>query len=168
MIEPAPTVLFVGAGFDHGGDEWAGYQITRLDIDPATDPDIVASMTDMGAIGPFDAVYCSHALEHLYPHDVPVALAEFHRVLRPGGRAVILVPDLEDVKPTDDELPDAPGLCGLHLFYGDAKLIPTHPYMAHHCGFVADTLRDALLAAGFAAQTQRMSHYNLMGVGLKP
>lgn len=165
MSGEAPTVLFVGAGHDTG-EQWAGYQITRLDIDPATSPDVVASMTDMGAIGPFDAVYCSHALEHLYPHEVPIALSEFHRVLKPGGRAIVLVPDLEGVPATDDVLPGS-NLCGLHLFYGDAALIPEHPYMAHHCGFVASTLQAAMEAAGFKVQTQRMSFYNLMGIGIR-
>ena len=160
------NVLFVGAGSDTG-EQWTGYEVVRLDIDPSTNPDIVASMTDMGDIGPFDAVYCSHSLEHLYPHEVPVALSEFFRVLKPGGKLIILVPDLEGVSPTDDELPDSPGLCGLHLFYGDASLIPEHPYMAHHCGFIASTLQAVMEAAGFKTQTQRMRHYNLMGVGIR-
>lgn len=166
MNHNANTVLFVGAGRDTGAEQWAGYEITRLDIDPSTEPDVVASMTDMGAIGPFDTVYCSHALEHLYPHQVPWALAEFIRVLRPGGKAIILVPDLEGVPATDDVLPGS-GLCGLHLYYGDAALIQEHPYMAHHCGFVAETLKAAMEAAGFVVETQRMSFYNLMAIGIK-
>ena len=160
------NVLFVGAGHD-AGKQWEGYEVTRLDIDPSTNPDIVGSMTSMGEIGPFDAVYCSHSLEHLYPHEVPTALSEFFRVLKPGGRAVVLVPDLEGVPPTDDELPDAPGMCGLHLFYGDARLIPDHPYMAHHSGFVQSTLRAAMEAAGFKTETKRMSYYNLMAIGVR-
>lgn len=124
-------------------------------------------MTNMGEIGPFDAVYCSHSLEHLYPHEVPEAIAEFYRVLKPGGKAVVLVPDLEGVPPTDDELPGTPGVCGLHLFYGDAREIPTRPYMAHHCGFVESTLRAAMEAAGFNTETKRMTHYNLMAIGIR-
>jgi SAM-dependent methyltransferase len=130
-------------------------------------PDIVASMTDLGPIGPFDVVYCSHALEHVYPHEVPLALAEFYRVLWPGGKAVVIVPDLEDVQPTTDKL--VGDLCGLHLFYGDSRCIPTQPYMAHHCGFVESTLADAILAAGFVeCQTKRAGGYQLVGIGAKP
>ncbi len=44
--------------------------------------------------GAFDFVYCSHVLEHI-PDDRR-AMAEFYRLLRPGGRAVILVPILRE------------------------------------------------------------------------
>ena len=37
----------------------------------------------------FDAVFSSHNLEHLYPHQVKEALAEFYRVLKPEGMIVI-------------------------------------------------------------------------------
>ena len=40
--------------------------------------------------GSFDVVYCSHVLEHV-PDD-RAALRELHRVLRPGGWAILLVP----------------------------------------------------------------------------
>ena len=160
------TVLVVGAGEDQG-TAWAGWRVVRLDIDPATSPDILASMTSLGAIGPYEAVYCSHALEHLYPHEVPAALAEFHRVLVPEGMAMIVVPDLQDVAPTDEALPGMGRQCGLDLFYGNSREVPARPYMAHHCGFVADTLQRAMNAAGFETQTSRLDNYNLMAIGTK-
>jgi SAM-dependent methyltransferase len=165
------TVLSVGSGPDElkRWDE-EGYTVVRLDIEPRTNPDICASMTDMGEIGPYDVVFCCHALEHLYPHEVVPALQEFHRVLKPGGSAVILVPDLEDVKPTEDVLdyPECGPITGLHLYYGDAAQIKEFPYMAHHCGFVKETLKNALNLAGFTlATTERLSHYNLAGIGVK-
>jgi ubiquinone/menaquinone biosynthesis C-methylase UbiE len=149
---------------------WLGGEEVRLDIDPDTKPDIVASMTDMGEIGPFDAVYSSHALEHLYPHDVPVALAEFLRVLRGGGMALVIVPDLEDVRPTEEVLYETPAgpVAALDLYYGYRPWLRTCPYMAHHTGFISATLEKALAAVGFQnVRTQRLSGWNLMGVGLK-
>ena len=44
-------------------------------------------------------VYCSHVLEHV-PDDV-AAISEMHRVLEPGGKAVVLVPTGES--PTDED-----------------------------------------------------------------
>lgn len=123
-------------------------------------------MTALGDIGPYDAVACNNALEHLYPHEVNVALREFHRVLKPGGHAVIQVPDLEGVSPTEDVIEEI-GMSGLHLYYGDAALIAEFPYMAHHCGFVSETLRRVLEMAGFHPTVKRLPCHQLMGIGVK-
>lgn len=145
------------------------FEETRVDIDPSVNPHIVASMTNLGEIGEYDVVYCSHALEHLYPHEVPKALSEFHRVLRKGGSAIVVVPDLEDVKPTEEILmgDETNGICGLHLYYGDHREIPTKPYMAHHSGFIRETLERALAHVFPSTIVKREPHYNLVGVGTK-
>ena len=163
------SVLIVGSGPDKINPwEVHGLTATYLDVDARCNPDIVASMTDMGEIGQFDIVYCCHALEHLYPHEVNPALREFKRVLRPNGMAMIVVPDLEDVRPSNELLPRSDGakITGLHMFYGDHALIPEFPYMAHHCGFIAETLEYALKSAGFEAKTVREKDYNLVGIGI--
>jgi len=161
-------LLHVGCGGEPMPD-WAEgrYVETRLDISADHSPDIVASMTDMGDIGSFDAIYCSHALEHLAPHDAAKALSEFRRVLKPGGFAVILVPDLEGVEATDQVLFEAPcgPVSGLDLMYGLRSLLHVMPYMAHRTGFVSDTLKAAIEGAGMeAASLKRLPHYNLMAV----
>ena len=164
------SVLHVGCSghplpyFFEGSDE------TRLDIDPACNPDIIASMCGMGDIGLFDLIYCSHALEHLYPHEVPVALKEFIRVLEPGGAAVVLVPDLEDVKATNELLygTAAQGITGLDLIYGLSTTIEASLYWAHHTGFVSETLGAAMTTAGFSKTIiKRLPLHNLLAVGIK-
>jgi SAM-dependent methyltransferase len=40
--------------------------------------------------GSFDSIICSHVLEHV--EDDRAAIAELHRVLRPGGWAIVMVP----------------------------------------------------------------------------
>lgn len=161
------SVLIVGSGSEKMSI-WEGCKTTYLDIEPRTNPDIVASMTDLGEIGLYDVVYCCHALEHLYPHEVNVALREFKRVLRLGGTVMIVVPDLEDVRPDNRllERADKAPITGLHMYYGDHALIPEFPYMAHHCGFIAETLEYALLSAGFEAKTMREKDFNLVGIGI--
>jgi SAM-dependent methyltransferase len=78
------------------GSDW---REVRLDIDAACKPDIVASMTSMSDVetGSYDAVFSSHNLEHLYPHEVSLALKEFHRVLASDGFALIALPGLQSV-----------------------------------------------------------------------
>ena len=55
----------------------AHWQETTLDIVPGLRPDIVASMTDMPMVPDdrFDAVFSSHNLEHLFPHELKKALS---------------------------------------------------------------------------------------------
>lgn len=165
-----PVALHVGCGGDPFPD-WLGgdFDEVRLDIDPRHAPHIVADMSDLGDIGPFDAVVCLHSLEHLMPHMAARALSEFRRVLKPGGFAMVIVPDLEDVRPTDEVVYEGPAgpVTGLDMFYGLRRLLADMPHMAHRCGFVADTLRRELLAAGFGrAEVRRANDYNLIGVGV--
>jgi len=163
-----PSLLHVGCG-ENPLPAWIGdFSEVRLDIDPGCAPDVVAGMTAVGDIGPFDALYCCHALEHLYPHEVPVALAEFRRVLKRGGRAIIIVPDLEGVPPTAAPLyeSDAGPICGLDIIYGKASLIAESPHMAHHCGFVRDTLAAVVEAAGFRGEVRRVGGFNLLAVAV--
>ena len=124
----------------------------------------------MGDIGTFDYVYTSHTLEHLYQHEVPIALSEFMRVLNPGGAVLIFVPDLEGVSPTDEILYESLGgpICGRDLFYGPTRYVEQNMYYAHHTGFVQSTLHNALMEAGFKDVTvKRVGDHNLMGVGKK-
>jgi ubiquinone/menaquinone biosynthesis C-methylase UbiE len=162
--------LHVGCGGDALPDWLHHYDETRLDIDETQCPDIVASMLDMGDIGQFDALLCRHALEHVYPHEVGQALGEFRRVLKDGGHAMVFVPDLEGVAPTNEVLFEAPSgpITGHDLFYGYGRALTHNPYMAHKCGFVKETLEAAFKSAGFTqVKTTRIGNYDLMGVGIK-
>lgn len=147
-----------------------GAEEVRLDIDPATKPDIVASIHDLGDIGPFDAVYTAHCLEHLHWDAAKRAVSEFHRVLAPNGFALIVVPDLDGIRPTGDVIYDVPGLggiTGMDMIYGYRGYTATNPYMVHRCGFVAETLRRAMEAAGFDQVSTSSEMWNLMGLGVK-
>ncbi len=163
-------LLHVGCGGALLPDWVRGVQETRLDVDPAVAPDIVANMCDMGDIGEFDVVLCVHALEHLPAHDVGQALSEFHRVLRPGGHVIVFVPDLEGVKPTDETLfvSSSGPISGLDLMYGLRSALKENPYMAHRTGFVAETLKAAITAAGFRfAHVNRLGGFDMMGAAVK-
>lgn len=138
--------------------EW---QEVRLDIDPACQPDIIANMLEMSPVATASvaAIYSSHNLEHLYPHEVAVALKEFRRVLVPDGLLLVTLPDLQGVAEliAQDKLEDtayhspAGPITPLDILYGHRRsLARGNLYMAHHTGFTAKTLATALLRAGFA------------------
>jgi len=151
-----------------------GWREIRLDIDPNVHPDFVANVTDMRVIsdGTIDAVYSSHNLEHLYPHEVPLALREMWRVLKSTGFALIDVPDLQEVAghvaegKLEDPLYMSPmgPIASLDILYGHrASLARGNVYMAHRTGFTGDTLGAAAVNAGFAAV---MVQRNLSAFGL--
>lgn len=163
-------VLYAGCGGDHV-PEWLGHaEEVRLDIDERHSPDVVASIMDMGDVGTFDAVYCSHCLEHLATHEVDVALREFLRVLRPGGMAYVIVPNLEGIVPDESVVYESPSgpITGRDMYYGHAALSAENPYMAHKTGFVGVTIEAALRRAGFQAAASRGdTAYNLICIGVK-
>ena len=167
---PRRRVLYAGCGWDHlppfFGDD---AEEVRLDIDPGMDPDIVASILDLGEIGPYDAVYSFHTLEHVYPHEVGTALREFRRVLTEDGFALIVVPDLEDLTITDKVLYDSPAgpITALSMFYGHGPMIEYSIHMAHHTGFTSKLLHDALIEAGFTAVIVKRVDFNIMAVATR-
>jgi predicted SAM-dependent methyltransferase len=139
----------------------AEWEEVRLDVDPSVNPAIIGSITDMKAIVPsrsFDAVWSSHALEHLFAHEVPTALDEFRRVLKPDGFALIMCPDLEAVanhlvQHGADHVayvsPAGP-ITALDMLYGHtASITQGQRYMSHNTGFTADRLGNLLVSAGF-------------------
>jgi SAM-dependent methyltransferase len=133
----------------------------RLDIDPSALPDVVADIRDLSQLpdAKVDAIWSSHNLEHLYSHDVPLALKEFRRVIRPDGFALITLPDLQEVARliADGQLDDpayvspAGPIAPLDILYGHrSAMAQGNLFMAHRTGFTAKTLAQALLSAGFA------------------
>ncbi|NJL07408.1 MAG: methyltransferase domain-containing protein [Methylacidiphilales bacterium] len=152
----------------------------RIDIDAAMDPDFVGSFTDMsGSVetATFDAVWSSHSLEHLYPHDVVTALAEFHRVLKPTGFVLIRCPDLETaasllVTHGPDFVayvsPMGP-ITPLQMVFGHtASLAQGRLAMAHRTGFTGASLARLLLDAGFATVLVKREYFDLWAAGFLP
>ena len=98
------TFLHVGCGPKRKDKTTRGFNLPewnelRLDIDEKVNPDIVGTMLEMSAVADesVDAIFSSHNIEHLYVHEVPLALKEFLRVLKPDGFLVVTCPDLQSV-----------------------------------------------------------------------
>ena len=177
------TFLHVGCGPQRPGRSIKGFEDwneLRFDIDPAVEPDLLGSMTDMRSVGTasVDAIFSSHNIEHLYPHEVPIALAEFLRVLKPEGYLVMTCPDLQSVCAlvADDKLTesayDSPAgpISPLDILYGHrAAMTNGNLYMAHRCGFTKKVLAGTLQGAGFkrTASIKRTRFLDLWIVGTK-
>lgn len=151
-----------------------------LDIDPAGKPDIVCDARTMKTLpaAQFDAIYCSHNLEHYFAHDVANVLAGFLHVLKPDGFAEIRVPDLDLVMKTyvekgmdiEDVLYEsgAGPIMVRDVLYGFGKQIERSgvDFYAHKTGFTQKSLTAALFRAGFKTILRRPGRqYELLVYG---
>lgn len=158
-------LLHVGCGPKRKDQTTLGFNTSewnevRLDIDSNVNPDVTGTMTDMKLVqtASIDAIFSSHNIEHLYPHEVPVALAEFRRVLKPDGFLVITCPDLQSVcaliaqdKLTDTAYNSPAGpISPIDILYGyRPAMAKGNLFMAHRCGFTQKVLAGTLEASGF-------------------
>lgn len=158
-------------------DAWQEF---RFDIDKSVSPDIIGTMTDMSAVNTssMDALFSSHNVEHLYPHEVGVAFREFNRVLNDDGFAIITCPDLQSVAAliVDDQLLDtayvSPSghITPLDIVFGHrASMERGNLYMAHHVGFTQKVLAGTLREAGFGAvlTVRRPEYFDLWAFAMK-
>lgn len=91
-----------------------------------------------------DKIRCSHVLEHLAKKDVLPALREMYRVLKPGGFAIILVPDLAYCVQQWLDNRDNTGWY-LDIIFGNQE----HEGEFHKTGFTETTLRATMEHVGF-------------------
>ena len=158
------TFLHVGCGPQdknniHGFNN-ENWKEIRFDIDKNVNPDIVGTLIDMKLVktSSVDAIYSSHNIEHVFPHEVPIVLKEFYRVLKDDGIVVLKCPDLQSVceAVVNDKLleplyesPAGP-IFPIDILYGHRKAIAQgNEYMAHKGGFTYSVLKDAFEEAGF-------------------
>jgi predicted SAM-dependent methyltransferase len=119
-----------------------------VDIDGSHNPDIVADVTDMSVIesNTVDEICASHILEHLpWPLSYK-ALGEWTRILRPGGRLRVAVPDLAALGAMLAEGHNA--WTATALIYGVGRL--ETQLEAHQFGYTRGMLIAILRSLGFA------------------
>tara|TARA_B110000008_G_scaffold279077_1_gene324770 strand:+ start:6288 stop:6926 length:639 start_codon:yes stop_codon:yes gene_type:complete len=160
------TFLHIGCGNTKKGestpvfnsDDW---DEVRLDINKDVKPDIVASITDMSEINDnsFEAVFSSHNIEHVYPHEVSHVLSSIYRILKNNGFVIIDCPDIQQVSAevakgnlvsplyyTSSNTP----ITAIDIMYGHVQSIAQgNTYMSHKCAFTDKVLLGELKKAGF-------------------
>lgn len=176
-------LLHVGAGSstpDKLPKVFKDYHEVRLDIDPRCKPDIVSSMTRMKLVddNSVDAIWCSHALEHLANHEVQPTLSEWRRVLKDDGFALMTMPDLQQaaqmiadgrLTETIYESPVGP-VTPLDMVFGhSASIERDYNHMQHRTGFTQQRLKDEIKNAGIEYSSVWKKSSNLWALAsMKP
>ncbi len=151
-------------------DGWTNVDVQRSRKAPR-DPEVFASALQIPLPdGCADEVMAIHLFEHFYRWETPKALAEWRRLLKPGGLLVLEMPDVkkcarnlirlidgEDVKSIDS--------LAMHGLYGDPG--DEDPYMGHKWGWTPKTLRKLLKGSGFAEIVETETKWHPIGRKLR-
>lgn len=132
-----------------GSERKAGWQV--LDVVPGDHVDHTGDVRDLSRFGDasFDMVYASHVIEHLgYQRDLEAVLASVARILRPGGRFFVSVPDLGTLCQlfTHPQADRAMRFTVMRMMFGGQS--DEHDF--HRVGLWDEYLAHALFKAGFA------------------
>lgn len=160
---------------------FAEFEHLLLDIDPRGSPDIVCDARELTSLeaGQFDAIYCSHNLEHYYRHDVKKVLTGFLHILKDGGFVQIRVPDIEELMritidrglDIDDVLYESPAgpIMVLDVLYGYNVEIERsgQDFFAHKTGFTRKSLLDALHKAGLTHTYAQVGNLEINALGFR-
>ncbi len=116
-----------------------------VDLSPEHDVDIKADVSKLPfEDGSVSEIYSSHILEH-FPHvKTNEVLKEWHRVLIPGGRIYIAVPDFHRTIELYNEVGLVPWV--VNFLYGDQ----IYPLAFHYAPFTFGTLAKQLIDVGFS------------------
>jgi predicted SAM-dependent methyltransferase len=157
---PADSVEQDGIRLHIGGREKRdGWVI--LDALPGPVVDHVGNCTDLSFLPDSSCaeVYASHVLEHLgYDIELPKTLAGIHRVLKPGGRLRVSVPDLEILCRLflDPSLDGDGRFQVMRMMFGGRTTV----YDVHYAGFNFEFLHAFLHETGFR-EIRRVSEFGL-------
>jgi methyltransferase family protein len=160
---------------------YGGWEHVLLDVNPAQKPDVVGDARELAKLPAelYDAVYCSHNLEHYWRHDLPAVLAGFVHVLRAHGFAEVAVPDLKAVfaevlaKGLDLESvlyeSDSGPITVNDVIYGHGREIAMsrNDFYAHKNGFTQQSLAAAFRAAGFQWVFMGSGPYEILALAFK-
>jgi predicted SAM-dependent methyltransferase len=125
-----------------GNQKLEGY----LGVDAYVDTDVKAEMWNIPmADGSADEIYSSHALEHVPMAKVQITLKEWMRLLKPGAKLLLQVPNLDyAARFWLTHKPEEHSWAEMILFGNQA-----HDGEFHKCGFTPMGLQGDLQQCGF-------------------
>ncbi len=141
-----------------GREAREGWKI--LDVEDRPEVDFVTDMRDLSMIDDASCsdVYMSHVLEHVALGEVLPVLNDLHRILAPGGKLYIAVPDTEVLAEMllDPELDTPSKFFVMRMMFGGQ--MSQHDF---HCiGFTFDFLVDYLAAIEFES-VEHVESFNM-------
>jgi predicted SAM-dependent methyltransferase len=117
---------------------------TYRSVDIAEGADIVAPMWEIPVEdNSVEDLYSSHALEHVEMTKVPATLKEWLRIMKPGARGEVIVPNFDYIARYWLTGPDR--VWAEQMVFGNQ----TEPGQGHKCAFTAAVLRGDLEGVGF-------------------
>lgn len=139
-------------GVDAVAERTAAEIVARADAIPLADASV-------------DEIMAIHLIEHVHLWESPKLLAEWFRLLKPGGLLVLELPDLVkccrnivEGYTLAGKHPDQAGLWGL---FGDPR--KEDPFMGHKWGYTFKTLRPIVASVGFADIVERPTQWHPVG-----
>ncbi len=146
-VPPGATILDLGAGYCDFINNVPGARKLAVDLNPETaraaakDVEVLTidleRLTDRIEPGTVDLAFASNVFEHLRgPEALLAVLAAVYQVLRPGGRIIVMQPNIAAVGPafwdfidhtlplTEKGMAEAMGISGLEVIESRARFLP--------------------------------------------
>ncbi len=122
---------------------------TQIDIEPGPYTDIVSDISQLEAISDLsvEEIYSSHSFEYFDAFQAIDVLAEWKRVLIPGGRLYLSVPDFQKLIQIYLEGQNLGAIIG--PLFGRWKNTESGETLYHRTTWDWSSLRDCLISAGF-------------------
>ena len=121
-----------------------------FNIQPKEGVDFIGTISDLSQFNEesVDEIYASHVLEHVLQHEVIDTLKGIHRVLRPGGKFYISVPDLDMLCQIfiNPEAPSEIKYQAMRMMFGGQ----VDEFDVHYTGWNQIILLDFLEISGFS------------------
>lgn len=130
-------------------------------------PDVLTDLKDLSCFENdyADEILSVHVVEHFWRWEIEAVLAEWIRVLKPGGKMIIECPNLISAAQAFLENPDEaawggpPGQRSMWVFYGDPSW--EDPLMVHRWGYTPNSLMALLNKMGLTNIRQEPAQFKL-------